>query len=487
MTDTTAPDQPVEPHVSDVDAFTFRMERDPLLRSTIVAVAVLDRVPDWDHFRRRVERATRLAPTFRQKLVASPLGLASPRWIHDVDFDLDWHLRQVRVPDGGDLATVLQIARTAGMAAFDHDRPLWEITVVDGLPDGQAALVIKVHHALTDGIGGIQIANHVVDLDREPVEYDLPPAPRAVRPRPLVGQAETQGHHQLSGTHTRSPLIREAPGAVAAAVADPVGIATDVLRTTGSLLRFVRPITTTRSPIMRQRRLQWHYDLFDVPLEPFKAAARRVDGTLNDAFMAAIAGGFREYHDRHGAMVGTLRMTMPISLRTEDDHEGGNHITLVRFEVPVGRADPEDRMREIGAICRAERAEPSLVFSNQVAAILNLLPSAAVGGMLKHVDLLASNVPGFPVEVFVSGAEVLGFYAFGPTTGASANVTLMSYRDTCHIGLNTDAGAVPDPDVLLACLRESFGELVALGRTAPKPRTAPRKRSPRRKPATTSD
>ena len=101
--------------------------------------------------------------------------------------------------------------------------------------------------------------------------------------------------------------------------------------------------------------------------------------------------------------------------------------------------------------------------------------------MLKHVDLLASNVPGFPVEVFVSGAEVLGFYAFGPTTGASANVTLMSYRDTCHIGVNTDAGAVPDPDVLLACLRESFGDLVALGRTPP------RKRSPRPKPATTSD
>jgi WS/DGAT/MGAT family acyltransferase len=356
MTDTTAPDQPVEPHVSDVDAFTFRMERDPLLRSTIVAVAVLDRVPDWDHFRRRVERATRLAPTFRQKLVASPLGLASPRWIHDVDFDLDWHLRQVRVPDGGDLATVLQIARTAGMAAFDHDRPLWEITVVDGLPDGQAALVIKVHHALTDGIGGIQIANHVVDLDREPVEYDLPPAPRAVRHGPLVDLAETLGHDLLSVTHTGSRLIRGAPSAVAAAAADPLGIASEVLRTTGSLLRFVRPITTTRSPIMRQRRLQWHYDLFDVPLEPFKAAARRVDGTLNDAFMAAIAGGFREYHDRHGAMVGTLRMTMPISLRTEDDHEGGNTSPWSASRCPwPGHPEPD---AEIGAICGPSAPSP---------------------------------------------------------------------------------------------------------------------------------
>lgn len=481
MTDRTAPHPPFEPHVSDVDAFTFRMERDPLLRSTIVAVAVLDRTPDWEHFRRRVERATRLAPTFRQKLVASPLGLASPRWILDADFDLDWHLRRVRVPDGGDLATVLQIARTAGMAAFDHDRPLWEITLVDGLPDGQAALVIKVHHALTDGIGGIQIAAHVVDAGRDPVEYDLPPCPRAVRHGPLVDLAETLGHDLLSVTNTGRHLIRQAPGAVAAAVTDPVGTVTDVLHTTGSLLRFVRPITTTRSPLMRQRRLQWHYDLFDVPLEPLKAAARRVDGTLNDAFMAGIAGGFREYHDRHGVMVGTLRMTMPISLRTEDDHEGGNHITLVRFEVPVGRADPEARMREIGAICRAEREEPSLLFSNQVAAILNLLPPAAVGGMLKHVDLLASNVPGFPVEVYVSGAKVLAFYPFGPTTGASANVTLMSYRDTCHIGVNTDAGAVPDPDVLLSCLRESFGDLVALGRTAARSRAA------RRKPTTTSD
>lgn len=91
---------------------------------------------------------------------------------------------------------------------------------------------------------------------------------------------------------------------------------------------------------------------------------------------------------------------MPISLRTDDDEEGGNHIGLVRFDVPVAHRDPRVRMRDVGKACRAQRREPSLAYTNQVAAVLNLLPVSTVGGMLRHVDLLASNVPGFPFDVF---------------------------------------------------------------------------------------
>ena len=108
---------------------------------------------------------------------------------------------------------------------------------------------------------------------------------------------------------------------------------------------------------------------------------------------------------------------------------------------------------------------------HQVAAVLNLLPAATVGGMLKHVDLVVSNVPGIPVEVFVSGAKVEALYPFGPTTGTAANITLMSYRGVCHIGVNTDSGAVPDPDLFLACLEESFGEMVGVGETSSKRKT----------------
>ena len=467
-----AGDRPtVEPHVGEADAFTFRMERDPLLRSTIVAVALLDRAPRWDHLVRRTDRATRLVPSFRAKLVESPFRLASPRWVLDPDFDLRWHMRRLRVPTGGDMASVLEFARITGMTAFDPERPLWELTVLEGLPDGKVAIVMKVHHALTDGIGGIQVINHAVDLSREPVEMEMPPPPQRGSHGLVPDVAEALVHDARGLRSTGQAVLGGLPGSLARAAANPARAVTGLLSTTTSLARFVRPVTSTRSQIMRGRRLQWHYDVLDVGLESLRAAAERVDGSVNDAFVAAVAGGVRHYHDQHGSMVSQLRMSMPISLRSDEDPEGGNRITLVRFDVPVGRADPLERVREVGAACRAQRDEPSLAYSNQVAAVLNLLPAATVGGMLKHVDLVVSNVPGIPVEVFVSGAKVEALYPFGPTTGTAANITLMSYRGVCHIGVNTDSGAVPDPDLFLACLEESFGEMVGVGETSSKRKT----------------
>ena len=399
----------LEAHVSESDAFTIQLERDPLLRSTIVAVAILDRAPDRAVLLDRIDRATRLAPTFREKLVRSPLRLAPPRWVVDPDFDLSWHVRNARIPARGGMAAVREFARTAGMTAFDPERPLWEFTVLEGLPKGRAALVMKVHHALTDGIG----------------------------------------------------LVRAVPGATRAVRSDPIGTATTVGATARSIFRFVRPVTDTRSPVMTDRRLQWHYDDFDVPLADLKAAGATVGGTMNDAFVAGIAGGLRRYHHALDAPVDLLRITMPISIRTADDGLGGNHITLVRFEAPVGVEHPGERMRVVHDQCRSLRHEAAIPYSNQIAAVLNLLPVRVTGGMLKHVDLLASNVPGFPEAVYVGGARLDAFYAYGPTIGSAANITLMSYRGTCHIGVTTDTGAVPDPDHLTACLQAGFAEVVA--------------------------
>ena len=127
----------------------------------------------------------------------------------------------------------------------------------------------------------------------------------------------------------------------------------------------------------------------------------------------------------------------------------------------MGVTDPGARMRIIGKTCAHVRHERALPYSEGVAGLLNLLPTAVTGGMLKHVDFLASNVPGFPVPVYVGGARFESFHAFGPTIGASANLTLMSYGGTCNIGVTTDNGAVPDPDAFVQCLVEGFAEVVA--------------------------
>jgi len=448
-------------HVSDSDAFTLALERDPGLRATIVAVASLDRAPDWERLVDRLDRATRTLPTFRQRLVPSPLRLATPRWVTDPDFDLAWHLRRIAVPEGGGPDAVLEIARASAMAAFDPARPLWTFTLVEGLADGSAALVLKVHHALTDGIGGVQIAAHVVDLDRAGVDLGPPPpAPEPERTSPLGDLAEALGHDARRVAGAASGALRTFPATALAAARDPLGAASGAVADARSVLRMVRPVTDTRSPVMRDRSLVRHLERVDVPMPYLRQAADRIGGTLNDAFVGGLAGGLRRYHEHHGTSVDSLRVTMPISVRADDDEIGGNHVTLVRFDLPVGIEHPQERMWRIHEICREQRAERGIDRSEAIAAALNLLPVSVTGGMLRHVDLLASNVPGLPGEVFLAGAKVIGFHAYGATLGSAANITLMSYAGTACIGVNTDAAAVPDPSVFAHCLRQGFAELL---------------------------
>jgi WS/DGAT/MGAT family acyltransferase len=456
----------IDRHVSEPDAFTLTLERDPGLRATVVAIALFDRSPDWERLVGRMERATRLVPTFREKLERTPFGLATPRWVPDPDFDLSWHLRRVRLPAGGDLPELLDLARTAHMAAFDHDRPLWEFTLVEGMADDRAALVLKVHHALTDGIGGIQIAAHVVDLEREPEDLgSAPPALPGTSNLPFASVAEALIHDARRLAELGRAAAAGAPGAALAALRDPIGAASGAAADALSVLKMVRPVIDTRSPVMRGRGSRRHFELLDVPFADLHDAGNELGGSLNDAFLTALAGGLRRYHQRHLACVAQLRVTMPVSMRSEADGEGGNHVTLVRFDLPVGITDPAARLAAVHAVCDAERHEPALNHSDGIATVLNLLPVGVTAGMLRHVDLLASNVPGFDVPVYVGGALVEGFYPFGATLGSAANVTLMSYRGTCNIGIVTDVDAVADPEAFRDCLAEGFAEVVQARRT----------------------
>lgn len=453
----------LEAHLGQRDTFTWRMERDPLLRSTIVAITTFDRAPDWPVVVDRVERMTRTTPTFREKLVPTPLGLASPRWTLDPDFDLRWHLRRVAVPAGAGFEHVLELARVAGMTAFDPARPLWEFTVVEGLPDGGAALVLKVHHALTDGIGGLELAAGVVDLTPEPADLGpLPPAPATPPHSTADGLGEAVGHDLRVLADSAARQLGALPGRALRAARDPVGAARGVVATAGSVARMVAPVRSTLSPVMTGRRLQWHYTAMAVPLDGLRDAAHAVSGTLNDAFLAGVTGGLRRYHELHGAPVDRLRLTMPISTRPPGAAAGGNQVTLARFAVPVGIADPVERIREIDRLCAGMRRQEAIPYSDAIAAALNLLPAPVTGSMLKHIDVLASNVPGWPDPVWVGGAEVTAFHAFGPSLGASANLTLISYRGTCWIGVTTDAGAVPDTAAFADCLRSGFDEVLDL-------------------------
>jgi WS/DGAT/MGAT family acyltransferase len=451
------------PYLRDSDAFSWYMEADPLLRSTVVTVALLDHAPDFDRLVERAERACRLAPGFRHKIVQAPMRLANPRWVVDEQFDLRFHVRRIAAPSPGRLADVFDFACQTGMAGFDRERALWEYTLVEGLEGGRAASVLKLHHALTDGIGGMELAAHVFDLGPEPPDPGPMPAPPEPERLSTAGlMADALGHDVVRAAGAARDLVAAAPRTAADAVRDPGAALRNAVRTASSVVRAMRPITKTLSPVMQERRLSWHYDALTLPLDALRRAAHSAGLTLNDAFLAAVSGGLQRYHERHGASVDELQLTMPISIRRPDDPVGGNRITLMRFRIPAGIVDPVARMHRIHELCLAARTEPAIAYTNAIAGALNALPRGYVGSMLKHVDFLASNVPGIDVPVYLAGARVVEWYAFGPTIGAALNATLVSYDGRCFVGLNVDTGAVPDADAMLECLGEGF-EVVTHG------------------------
>ncbi len=445
------------------DAFTWAMESDPRLRSTVVTVIVLDRSPDWDEVRNRFDVISRKVPMLRQRVVPSPPP-APPRWEDAPDFDLDFHMRRVTAAAPGTFDTVLEMARAAAMEDFDRARPLWEATLIDGLENDGAAVVLKFHHALTDGVGGIQIGMILFDLSEVPEKLGPVAEVAEVTPPPwLSGYRDTARYDARLVGNALMGTLKMAPKLISNGILRPIPTVSSAAEMAASVYRTVRPVNRTGSPLMRKRSLLRRLGVLEVPFPQLRAAAHHCDGALNDAFVAGVAGGLRRYHEEHGVTVGDLHLTMPISLREAGDEMGGNRITVMRFDVPVGIADPAERIRQIHERTARVRHEKSLPFTQWIAGALNMMPRWYIGSILRNVDFLCSDVPGIPVPVFLGGARVVTQYGFGPTIGSAVNVTLLTYVDVCTLGIDVDTGAIPDYDVFFESLVAGFDEVLALG------------------------
>jgi diacylglycerol O-acyltransferase len=439
------------------------MESDQTLRSTVVIVAWLERAPDWAALVAKLEWTSRMIPGFRERIQVPPFRLATPRWAGDHRFDLTKHLRRFDSPAPHTWDIVMAIAGAAASEEFDHSRPLWEFTLVEDLEDGRAALVMKLHHSLTDGIGGVQLALFLFDLEASP------PHPAVEPEAPIDDRAGSHNLILLSVAHRWDRFVNLVSRAIASlgpmtrhVLRHPIAGVGDAARTMLSIGRMMAPVSTTLSPVMRRRGVMRHFEVAEMQLHDLKRAATAAGGKVNDGFIAGVTGGLRRYHERHAAPVDELRVTLPISIRTPEDPLGGNRLTLIRFAVPVAQSDPAARIRKLSRLCRAAQDERSLQYTDGIAATLNLLPRRFIGGILKHIDFLASNIPGLTVPVFLAGVSVERLVVFGPTTGTAANFTLMSYDGICCVGINMDVEAVPDPDVLIECVREGFEEVLSL-------------------------
>lgn len=472
--------------MSYADALMWNIERDPALRSTITSVFVFDREIEREVILRRFERLTHVFPKARQRVRSNPLSVAPPRWEVDPHFDLHFHVWWVKAPGKGTMEDLLRLAEPIAMSGFDRARPLWRAVVVEGLEHGKSALIMKIHHAVTDGVGGIQVQLELLDFEPDAPERSMPPAPEVK----VLNQAERWLDASLYEVRRQLDIARrmgQLASASTALVTRPSDTAKAVGDMASSIARTVRPVSGRLSPLFRGSSLSARFDTVTVPLDRAKAAAKVAGGKLNDAFVAGLLLGLAEYHRRHGIEGPvSLRMAMPINVRTGPaEGLGGNAFVPARIELTVETDDPVEVMREVHDRVDFARGEPANSVVNEVSGVLNRLPSSMVtavfGSMVKSIDFTASNVPGAPFPVYMAGAKMLTQFPFGPLAGAALNITLLSYENALNIGVNSDPAAVPDPEVLTECLELGFERVLA---AAPDVKKAPARASKPRKKTT---
>lgn len=456
-----------EHRMSDTDALMWALEKDPALRSTITAIFIFDRTIDRDVLTHRFERLTRVVPKLRQRVRSNPLSMAPPRWETDPYFDLAFHLWWVNAPGVGSMRDLLSVAEPIAMSGFDRARPLWRVVVVEGLPGGRSALILKVHHAITDGIGAIQLQLELLDLTADAAEREMPPLPHIhvmTQPERFADAVDHQTRQQVS---MFTKLANQALDGLQAVVNDPFTAAKQASDLAGSVSRVVRPTAHAMSPIMDERSLSVRFDTLTINRLALHAAAKAAGGTLNDAYVGGIARGLYHYHLRHDVDCDELRMAIPISLRHDDsDALGGNAFIPARLEVPIDIADPVELMQAIHRLVDDARHEPANDLVDPLSGVINRFPTAAITAVFaaasRAVDFAASNVPGAPFPMYLGGAELLAQFPFGPLTGSAMNLTLLSYQDDLNIGVVTDPAAVPDGPALMDALTTGFEEILEL-------------------------
>jgi diacylglycerol O-acyltransferase len=463
--------------LSAVDQLLHRGEANPRTRSGIMGVELLDATPDWERFRTRFENASRKVLRMRQKVVMPTLPTAAPRWVVDPDFNLDFHVRRVRVPAPGTLREVMDLAEVALQSPMDISRPLWTATLVEGLADGTAATMLHLSHAVTDGVGATEMFAHIYDLERDP-----PPAEAAPLPIPedlSPGDLMREGINKLPGSIVGG--LRGAVGgavfALARAVRDPVNAVGGVVNYARSSARVMGPVAEP-SPLLRRRSLSSRTEAIDIKFSDLHKASKAAGGSINDAYLAGLCAALRLYHEAKGIPIATLPMAVPVNLRSDDDPAGGNRFAGVNLAAPIGVVDPAKRIQKVRAQMMRKREERAIDMVGAMAPLISLLPDSileSVAGSVVNSDVQASNVPIYPGDTFIAGAKILRHYGIGPLPGVAMMVVLVSRAGYCTITSRYDRASVADPNLWARSLQAGFDEVLALGgdgRSAPASFTA---------------
>jgi len=407
---------------------------------------------NWEH----------VDPPFNFKLKTPVPKFDLPSWVEDEEFELDHHVHFARLPKPGTQAQLLEFVEQLHSQMLDRSRPLWDIYLIDGVQGRHVAIYCKIHHALVDGITGL---NLMVNTFCQSAEASItrtlwqPPCELSAKDRPpgLISKAG----NAVAGLLGQLRSLPELSVSLA-----KVGLQAVKLRQSPVPLPFTAPKTLFNAPVSGQRRLAVH----TLPLTAVKALSKVADATVNDVVLAVCAGALRRYLMAKQALpVQPLVAFMPVSMRAAQDvPAGGNQVFAVLCSLASEQADPSQRFAAIKASAKAAKvqfSEQSMETTHQhillLGGLLLLIQQLGVSARIAPpANVVISNVPGPRQALYLNGAKLVAQYPLSMLIdGLALNITITSHADNLDFGVLACRETLPDVDILANYLGDAFVEL----------------------------
>ncbi len=422
--------------------------------------------PQHEELMAGIEARLHLVPRYRQRLADVPLGQGRPVWVDDPHFNLGYHVRHSALPSPGGDAELRTLAGRLFAQPLDRTKPLWDMALVEGLADEAGeprfAIISKAHHALVDGVSGVDITSILFDLDADAGPPAAPETAWVPRPAPtgpeLLGEAlverATAPREMVRGVRALTRTPRQALGRLA-------GMGALALAQTSS----PAPPTPLNVEIGPHRRYTW----VDADVARFKAIKNELGGTLNDVVLASVSLALGAFlRGRGHATEGlTLKAMVPVSVRAEAEGGAlGNRVATMWAPLPVGLEDPLDVMTHVSGAMRVLKESGQAVGASTLTALADFAPptimsqAARLQARQRYFNVVVTNVPGPQVPLYLQGRRLERFYPVVPLAQKQAlGVAIMSYDGRLGYGLLADYDALPDLENIAAHLETAMHAL----------------------------
>jgi WS/DGAT/MGAT family acyltransferase len=433
--------------------------------------------PPYEDLRAHIESRLHLVPRYRQKLVYPRFQMGRPLWIDDPRFNLEYHVRHTSLPSPGSVDQLRLLTGRIFSQRLDRSKPLWELWLVQGLEGNRFALINKTHHALVDGVSGVDITTVLFDTSPTPTPVGAEGWTPSVEPSDALLVAEgVKGLAALPVRAARRAVdAARHPGETASEVRE----AAEGLGAIAWSFANPPPRTPLNVPIGPHRRVQW----IRFPLADLKEIKNGLGGTVNDVFLATVSGALARWLKRRGVRTEglELRGIVPVSIRA-DEQKGalGNRITAMLGPLPVYATDPRERLRIVSEAMKGLKESKQAVGAETLTRLQDFAPptilaqASRLNFSTRAYNLLVTNVPGPQFPLYLIGRELqeLAPVPFLAPERALA-VAIMSYNGNVDIGLIGDYDAMSDLDEFGDDIEASVQELLETARAESSREQAP--------------